>query len=236
MPSKVDICNQALGLIKQNSFIASLSDSEDTNVAACLTFYDTTLEEAILSANWSFSRTIRELSMIGVKEGLEGNLDGSFEKSEYGWNYSYIYPDDCIRPVMILSDNTLNSGINEASDYSYSLDNYVSFIVSSKYMLDNTYRKVISTNKSSAKLVYQRLVNETYLYDSDFISVFIALLASKLALTLASDVNLSLIHMKTAQTGIVMAQEKYSREFRKDYKPTVYKPQSYALSSRVGVI
>lgn len=88
MPSKVDICNEALNLLGANT-IASLTETSTTAVL-CNRIYDTELDYLLRQHNWN----------IAVREA---NLAAVTGTPVVGWLYKFLMPTDpyCLRVLNV---------------------------------------------------------------------------------------------------------------------------------------
>lgn len=85
--TKVQICNMALTHIGIKQLITAIDDdNEEANM--CELYYDTALENALHEADWGFAR--RRVTL---------NLQTG--DAPEPWQYQYVYPTDCIRPLRI---------------------------------------------------------------------------------------------------------------------------------------
>ena len=97
MPSKVDICNEALNLLGANT-IASLTETSTTAVL-CNRIYDTELDYLLRQHPWNSA--IREANLAAVTG-----------TPVVGWLYKFLMPTDpyCLRVINVYdtSDNETN--------------------------------------------------------------------------------------------------------------------------------
>jgi len=82
MTSKVDICNKALGVLGV-THIQSLTSTNDKNVAACNTYYDSTRRTAIRRHMWSFAKRREAIAEV--------------TNTSDQWAFKYKYPVDALR-------------------------------------------------------------------------------------------------------------------------------------------
>lgn len=88
MPSKVDICNEALNLLGANT-IASLTETSTTAVL-CNRIYDTEVDYLLRQHNWN----------VAVREA---NLAAVVGTPVVGWLYKFLMPTDpyCLRVLNV---------------------------------------------------------------------------------------------------------------------------------------
>ena len=88
MPSKVDICNEALNLLGANT-IASLTEASTTAVL-CNRIYDTEVDYLLRQHNWN----------VAVREA---NLAAATGTPVVGWLYKFLMPTDpyCLRVLNV---------------------------------------------------------------------------------------------------------------------------------------
>lgn len=86
MPSKVGICNIAIGLLGAET-IGTLTDGS-SEALACSNHWDTSRDATLAAMDWTFARKRVELSQLATSP-------------DFGWDYQYQLPPDCLVPLFI---------------------------------------------------------------------------------------------------------------------------------------
>lgn len=158
--SKVDICNKALGHLGQSK-IADLSES--SNNAVQLSYVYNTVRDAVLrSSDWGFARRIETLNQLSGE-------------TIPGWDYLYAYPNKAVGISKIFSDTTTQDPVAE------------------KYLIclsPTTNVKAIAALISPAYIKYTYQVDDSTIYDADFIEAFAYKLAAEVAFELTGNLDL----------------------------------------------
>jgi hypothetical protein len=138
------------------------------------------------------------MAVLLAREGTPENADGSGENPEWPWLYAYTVPADCVKPRYILNQDT-NGGATidgvplSTADEIGALDvrtPTVKFIQGTVLGSDNNRSRVLLTNQYQARLVYTALVTDPEMWDSNFVTAFVARLAQKICLPLSGDKKL----------------------------------------------
>ena len=195
MTNAVDICNMTLSAVGASSTISTI-DEQSAEAAACNLHYTQTLKELQRLHNWPFTRANIALSVLQAREGTPENPDGDdFDEPEWPWNYAYGFPDDCLKPRYIMTQETNGSatidgvplttadeiGANDVRTPT------VRFIQGTILDEQSNRSRVILTNQYQARLVYTVLVEDPDLWDSNFVTAFIGRLAQKICIGVTGD-------------------------------------------------
>ncbi|UOF77207.1 tail tubular protein a tubular protein [Caudoviricetes sp.] len=233
MVTVTGICNQALGMIGSNNRITSLSEGSD-EARNCNLYYDQTRLEILQAIPWGFTRRKIALALLGSASGTPENPNGDQPISEYGWDYSYAYPSNCLKPLFLepSEDGVSESNLENMGQLRNISNATVPFAESTMVISTGVFQRSINTDKRQAVLIYQADVSNSALYPPDFISVLVQTLAGKLALSVLSNPQMGQALAETARKMIEQAKVNHSMEFNVDRKRFIYEFDSNAISSR----
>ena len=184
------VCNLALAEIGQRIQIAALTDaSPAANVAAL--FYEPKTQMLLRSANWDFARAQIPLS-LWKSQIVNGALSNT--PPPQPWQYSYLYPQDCLR-MRFVQPTVTNTGGNVALTASQMtqlvfppIPTSIPFVEGTDFDVNNNPIRVILTNVMQAQGVYTRDLSQTPdLWDPLFLAGETALLGSYFINALARD-------------------------------------------------
>jgi hypothetical protein len=142
MPSVVDICNRALQKLGASRII-SLSD-DTVSGRACNVAYESVRDRELRRHPWNFAIT---------RESLASEV----ATPEYGYDYQYPLPSDCIRVL----PNDQNEGTYEIA-----------------YKIEG--RKLLSNSSGPIYLRYISKVSDTTLFDTLFVEVLACAMAMEM--------------------------------------------------------
>jgi hypothetical protein len=148
--TKTSICNMALGHLGVSQQLTAVDSDGTTEAAACLTFYDTVLDEVLRAYAWPWATKTATLSLVGAAPTTE-------------WAYSYRFPSDAVLFRRVLQTQRVDAP-----------DTSIPFRISH----DNTGR-LIYTSVMTAVGEYTERVTTASLYPADFVSLVSLLLASR---------------------------------------------------------
>jgi hypothetical protein len=218
MPGQLDICNQALSVVGTRSTIASLTEASN-EAQQCSLHYDTILTGLLRLHRWSFARRQMSLALLCAASGTPENPSGTPPFPVQPWNYSYAYPNDCVRVRSVFNPYRAypasQNGIPTINNLS-TITNNSTFQIPFQIAVDkdsagNTI-KVILTNQQQAQLIYTMEVTDPNLWDSDFSDAMVYTLAARLCGPLTGNTNLIQVFLRTAQDAIVRARVDDSNE------------------------
>ena len=89
--TKVDICSQALALIRANSISSFQEDSEEAKT--CSLLYDSFVKDIFSRYPWSFATKIQNLSRLAV------------DPEDTKYKYAYAMPNDWLRVLAVYDSN-----------------------------------------------------------------------------------------------------------------------------------
>lgn len=150
MPSKTEICNQAISHLAIGKEIGNVETERSQEAAACRRFYETTRDEVLRDFPWPFATSIVALAKVADNPNDE-------------WTISYRYPSDCLMMRRVLSGTR-----NDTQDTR----------VPNKVGQDAS-GLLIFCDRDSAQLEYTVRATDELRYPADFVSAFSLLLAAK---------------------------------------------------------
>jgi len=232
--SKLSIYNQALGLMGHNAYLQTLDNKSDIVINTLDLFYDQTRKEILKNINWDFSKRTLPLTLFGSYSGSEYNPLGDQQLPVYGWKYSYIYPHDCVKAILIRPDDTgiELTGSDNTDEFRNVSDAFVPMSEGIEYdYLGNTTR-VISTNKDKAVLIYNADIQDASLFTEEFIGVVALLLASKSTMGVLNNLQKSELLMKQSMAMVTQLKKKYDTKATRDLKPLVNRLNSDFINAK----
>lgn len=152
--------------------LSSLQE-ENQRAQLCNQYYDIVRQQLLRSHDWSFAKAVEKLSLL--KQDEERGLA----------QFVYNKPTKCLFVTKIF-----NKGRVEKAD-NFKLEFDV-----------NTKKEVIRTKVEDAYAEYTRDVEDTTLYDSQFIEAFSAGLAAKMAMSLTGSTQLYQMATQTFQYAL----------------------------------
>lgn len=152
IPLKTEICNLALSHLAVGKEVGNLETEKSQEAEACRRFYDLALKRTLQDAPWSFATKIISLAL--VQEGPNSE-----------WNYSYRYPNDCLKMIKILS-GVRNDTRQSRVRYEIGQD---------------SAGLLIYTDQESAEMKYTMYADNPVFYPPDFVMAFSYYLASLIA-------------------------------------------------------
>lgn len=233
MATVVGICNKALGMAGAGNLISSLAE-QSAEAMACNSQYDDTRLEITQAVSWAFCRRQKRLALLGAEVGTDENPNGDSEISEYGWRYTYAYPNDCLEPLLIIpsSEGVLSSQFTNTGDMRDGQNTIVPFVESTWCNESGAgSRRIISTNKQSAILVYQANITDPSVFPPDFVALLTVTLAGKLATHLGNE-RIAIRLIDQASKMMAQLRQRHSLEYNTDRKPIVYDPTPDYLKGR----
>ena len=179
MATKTGICNIAL----RSLGAARITDISNTNEQARILndIYTDMLKEVLAAHPWNFAKKRDELTKLDAAP-------------EFGYDYAYQLPGDCMRVVKMADDDSI-------------------FEIESDQLF---------TDESTAKIEYIAYITDTTKYSPGFVAVFAARLAAEIALPITDsntkaktmfeiyEKKLALAKSADAQEGTAKVQEESS--------------------------
>lgn len=233
MATAVGICNKALGMAGASNTILSLAEASPMAMA-CNSYYDDTRLEMTQAISWAFCRRQQRLALLGAEAGTTENPDGASQISEYGWKYTYAYPCDCLEPILIIpsSEGVIATNYSNTGDMRDGQNTTVPFVESTwSNGAGAGYRRIISTNKQNAILVYQANITDPSVFPPDFVSLLTLTLAGKLATFLGNE-RIAVRLIQQASTIMEQLRHRHSLEYNTDRRPVIYTPSSDYVNVR----
>lgn len=214
--SQVSLVNEALLSIGSRATISSMTEnSNEARVAS--QFYDSTLEQLLRAAHWSFAKKTDLLTVSKAAPGTPENTDAgsdTWSPSLYPpppWLYSYIYPIDCLAIRAVLTqpqNNAMSIPIFSNSGLYYPLADTTAarFQVQTDLNAGGNRIKVVCTNVSQAIATYTYNVTDITLWDSIFEQAFTVALAGTMAIPLTGSVTMASAKLREANDTILQAR------------------------------
>lgn len=199
MASKTQVCNLAISHLGIGKEIQDFETDKTSEAEACRRFYDVALETTLRDFNWAFARRFFTLNLVASNPTTE-------------WDYSYRYPDNCVRLRRILSGT-----------WPETRQSRVPYLIGS----DDTGR-LIYTNEASAVCEYTRFIEEPILYPSGFEIAFSYRLAYYIAPRI-TDVNFNL---KSQMAGYYDVELKKAQSNANNEEQNAEEPESEFIRVR----
>jgi len=172
--TKLDICNMALALLGQD-YMSSLTE-ENQRAVLCNQYYDIVRQQLLRAHDWSWARAKDKLTLIREEEDGPESASMIYQK-----------PAACLFVIRLY-----NEGIRRwLDDREFKLE------------YDSTLKnEVIRTRMIDAYAEYVRDIEDTSIFDSNFIAALAALLAHEIAISLTGSTNLSQLAMQKYQLAL----------------------------------
>lgn len=159
--TKVDICSQALALIRANSISSFQEDSEEAKT--CSLLYDSFVKDIFSRYPWSFATKIQVLSRLAI------------DPEDTKYKYAYAMPNDWLRVLAVYDNNG-----NLIDDYEISGEDLANSSSGVKTPV------LLANSSSGVKIKYTRYVEESN-WPGYFINYAIHALADLLAGPITDD-------------------------------------------------
>ena len=189
--SKTEIINLALGHLKQRKITSETEVSVQAQEA--MRSYDIARREALRSHDWGFATVVKD-----------GALDSTYPASTTGvyageWLFAYTYPANAIAVWHVYNEATKDKDNGELFRCIYD---------------DTNNKKVILTNTEYALIEYTFDVQDTTMYDANFIPAFAWRLAYEMAPNLTGDDAIAGEMLKMFNMAVSEAERMSSYEAR----------------------
>lgn len=178
MASKVDICNLALASVGTRSTITNLNESS-AEARQLKLQYPNAVDAILQAAHWNFARAQKALSLL--KDATISPPDNV----PAPWCYEYDFPSDCIQARYIMPQY-----VNGPAVVSFTIGPAVPFLVSTDFDISQNRKKVILTNQPQANLVYTARIDDSTLFDGQFVQALAAYLGALVCIPLNGDKTL----------------------------------------------
>jgi len=215
----IGICNEALSYASTKSTISSINE-DSIEAIQCRVHYEATRKEVLIGAYWPFARRRVALSLLDV--------------TEQGWLYTYLYPNDCLKPLMIFpnEDGEITTEFSNLGNVRDAQNNLVIFQEGNKLMPDTSVVRLINTNAQNAVMIYMGDVQNHSIFSLDFRTAFTWALSAKLAIALSGSANLVTMLRGQAQGLLQQAMQAHSLESNRDSRPVIYNPIPTGIQAR----
>lgn len=185
-----EVCNIALAEMGNRVAITSLTQVSPAAQAANL-FYTPKTQMLLRSANWAFARAQQPLTLW---KALIVNGQISSNPPPQPWQFSYLYPNDCVKmrfvqPTVTSATSSVPLTTAPTSTYPYPpIPTSVPFVEATDRDDSGNPIRVLLTNVQDAQGIYTRDLSQyPDLWDPMFLSGETALLASYFINSLAPD-------------------------------------------------
>lgn len=190
--SPEDVVNEALRAIGVKRRIADIYEGSPPARAA-LEVYGQTRDEILGSQDWPFARgsgiALTLLKGPPPAGGYNSLQPWDTTYPAFPWLYEYVYPADCI-DLTSLQAMPASWPDLDPQPVSWRIDNDLTPIVSAG-SASGPPGKVILTNINPALATYRRRVTNPSLWEPDFVAVLVEVLARKLSVALAGNLQMS---------------------------------------------
>jgi len=161
--NETSVCNMALARMGSKR-INDYDDATDTKPEAiyCRMFFDQTRRALLKDHYWPFAK-----ARVALSADTEWDSDTD---NDFGYTYAYHLPSDFLRLVLFYNGSDYPDG---HTHYTYEIEG-----------------KRLLTSESAVYLKYVKDVTDVGSWDTLFIEVMVLLLASKLAMPLAQELNI----------------------------------------------
>lgn len=199
--SKTEIINLALAHLKQRKITSDTEVSVQAQEAnRC---YETARKEALRSHDWGFATVVKPLA-----------LNSTYAASSSGvyageWIFAYTYPSNAVAVWHIYNEDTIDKDNGERFRVLYD---------------DTNNGKVILTDTDEALCEYTFDVQDTTMYDANFVTAFALRLAYDMAPNLTGDNGLAEAILKLYNVYISEAERISSYEERDESNKTATSP------------
>lgn len=189
--SQTEIINLALGHLKQRKITSPTEVSVQAQEA--MRCYETARKETLRNHDWGFATVVKD-----------GALDATYAASTTGlyageWDFAYTYPSNAIAVWHVYNENTVDKDNGELFRVLYD---------------DTNNKKVIVTNTEYAMIEYTFDVQDTTMFDANFVTAFAWRLAYDMAPNLTGDDNIAMEMIKMFNMAISEAERMSSYEAR----------------------
>lgn len=181
----VQIVNLALDAIGARATVSTINPSDGSQAGDVASRqYQVRLNSLSRSAHWQCLRRQKTLTLLKAAQGTPENPSGVLDQPPQPWLYEYELPSDYLKaryiPAVLQQSNgqtPVLSNMNLAPPPF--LDRVaIPFIIAIDTDSDDNEIKVLLTNWQQAQLVYTAAVTNPDLWDSQFVTAFVAVLAA----------------------------------------------------------
>lgn len=185
MTAPVDIANLALDAVASRARVSSINPSDGSQAGdICSRQYQVRLDSLSRSAHWQCLRRQKTLTLLKSAAGTPTNADGSGPTPPEPWLYEYALPNDYLKarfiPALISQNNAQTPVMANLTLTPPPFIERVAipFAIAIDTDVNDIEIKVLLTNWSNAQLVYTAQIANPDLWDSQFTTAFVAVLAS----------------------------------------------------------
>lgn len=172
--TKLDICNMALAILGQD-YLSSLQE-DNQRAVLCNQYYDIVRQQLLRAHDWGWARTKDKLVVLREEE----------DSPEYN-TIVYRKPAACLFVIRLYNEQLSRRFGDREFKLEYDSD---------------IKQEVIRTRMEDAYVEYVRDIEDTSIFDSQFISALAAMLAHEIAMSLTGATNLSQLALQKYQLAL----------------------------------
>lgn len=201
MTDEVTICNLALDIIGARSEISSLD--EDSQSARTLSLHYAPTRGAVLrAAHWNFARKQVALTVLKAAAGAPENPLGAGALPPAPWIYAYAMPSDSVLARYVMPQLESQPPSVPGASVPFFTGPPVRFVISSDADTNGNPITVLLTNQPQAILVYTARIEDSELYDDQFVIAFSNYLGARICNRVNGDKQLAINAMSLATQTI----------------------------------
>lgn len=215
----ISLCNRALGAVGTRSSITSFVENSN-EARAATNWYDACRKALLRMAPWNCAQNYNILTVFkaapGTPENPGLNAPTTWNKTipPPPWAYEYTYPSDCLRPLWIIpqfATGFASGGVPITTAVTGGTPSYwngppVRFKVSIDQDQFGNDLRVILTNQSQAILAYLKDVQDSQIWDDQFVEAFVAVLSARFIFQLVGDKALANMKIQDANNLVQLAR------------------------------
>lgn len=216
---QTSLINRSLSSIGTRTTISSINEqSNEANAAAV--WYDASRRSLLRMAPWNCAQNYNTMTLLkaapGTPENPGLNAPTTWNKSipPPPWAFEYIYPADCLRPLWVVpqfATGFASGGVPITTAVTGGTPSYwngppVRFKVAIDQDSFGNDMRVILTNQDQAILAYIKDVQNSQIFDSQFVEAFVAILAARMINQLTGDKALANAKIQEANRLIEVAR------------------------------
>lgn len=190
--TSTDICNIALSYLNKGR-IMSMTEEKSEEARQCKLHYEQCRKRLLSAYSWGFAKSVVRLA----------RLDVSFP----GWEYTYAYPQDCLRISLIFNSDNARSKETDRTDYE---------------TINVGTTKAIAADIENAWAEYTADEKDTERFSAEFIEALARLLAASMAMVLTGNGTLMQTNYQLMQASLNEAKliSVTERERQTEYRTT----------------
>ncbi len=221
MTTSVDIANRALAAIAARSTIGSIELEQSVEAKQVRLLYAPTRDALLRAAHWDFAKRTAYLSLLKSAPGTPENPTSAATWDPTTmpappWFYEYAYPSDCVLMRYVTAAPSLTGDFNpfpvSMPGSPFTGAGAAPFRRTVGYDGGGNPIGVVLTNARGAVGGYTARIEVEDLWDPSFQEAMVAALASRLALAMTGNVELSRTQAQIAFQQLKIAQTSNANE------------------------